>query len=287
MNEEEKSLVQPTLYLSQLSSMIEHMPDATVLIDKDGTIKMANQQLERMFLYNHMELIAESIDSLVPQRLRGKHQSHRASFFALPKRRAMGRALDLFGVRKDGSEFPVDISLNPLPTEQGPMVLAAVRDMTEAIQLQEKERIVDKIIARATAVTVSMEELTTATNKVTVVQALQIKQIRRINFWLGLVVCALFLSVFYQVNRIRANAKEIAEVQEMGTKRGIEVAEEQKSRREKIFCPILTVILDSYDPIGAYAGRDPRNYEKTFNVLEQSATHLGCAVTTRANRAKP
>lgn len=77
---EEKPPPKTTLFLAQLASMIEHMPDATLLIDQDGTIRMANQQLERMFFYNHNELIAQSVDTLVPVRLRGKHQSHRVSF---------------------------------------------------------------------------------------------------------------------------------------------------------------------------------------------------------------
>lgn len=287
---EEKLPPNSMLFLAQLASMIEHMPDATFLIDQEGTIQMTNQQMERMFFYNHTELIARSVDILVPVRLRGKHQSHRVSFFVNPKRRAMGRELDLFGLRKDGVEFPLDISLNPINTEQGPMVLAAVRDMTEAIQLQEKERIVDKIIAKAAAVTLSMTELTEATNKVTVVQASQIKQIRRVNRWLVIVMATLFVFLavgYYQTTQIRENSATIAHVQKTGTLRGEQTAKEQQDRREKIFCPLLEVMLDSYDPNSTYAKENPANYEKTFYTFEQSATHLGCVIRVRANRVKP
>jgi len=290
MDNQEKSNEHTTLYMVQLASMIEHMPDATVLIDRVGNILMANQQLERMFLYDHMELIGESLDLLVPVRLRGRHESHRQSYFASPKRRAMGRQLDLFGLRKDGAEFSVDISLNPINTEHGPMVLAAVRDMTETIQLQEKEKILDKIISKAAMVTMSITDLTEATNNVTKVQAVQVSKIRRINRRLMFVIFTLFLLVllsFYQLSRVQMNSTEIANVQEVGTIRGIETAREQQARRERVFCPILKALLDSYDPASDYAKTNPANYEEIFVSLEQGAAYLGCKIYTRTNQAKP
>jgi protein-histidine pros-kinase len=111
--------------------LLEAAPDAIVIVDTAGRITLLNAQSERMFGYNRSELVGQPIEILVPARFTADHVGHRSTFMEDPSPRAMGIGLDLFAVRKDGSEFPVEISLSPLETESGLLVTAAVRDVTE------------------------------------------------------------------------------------------------------------------------------------------------------------
>ena len=114
---------------------IESAPDAMLLIGGDGTILLMNRQSERLFGYHRDELIGGTVEVLVPERLRTVHAEHRATFFRAPRLRPMGQGLELWGLRKDGSEFPIEISLSPIETPQGSItgawtVGATVRDVT-------------------------------------------------------------------------------------------------------------------------------------------------------------
>jgi PAS domain S-box-containing protein len=102
-----------------------------VMVDRDGRIALVNAETERLFGYSREALIGQSIDLLVPERYRREHRAHRAHFHLQPERRAMGTGRDLYAAHKDGSEFPVEIALNPLDTPSGPMVLASIVDITE------------------------------------------------------------------------------------------------------------------------------------------------------------
>jgi PAS domain S-box-containing protein len=111
----------------------ELAPDAVLLADARGVIRFANQECERLFRYKRQELTGKSIELLVPERFRERHVTHRAAQAKMPQKRRMRSGLELSARRKDGTEFPAEISLSPIYTEAGPMTCAMVRDMNETL----------------------------------------------------------------------------------------------------------------------------------------------------------
>jgi PAS domain S-box-containing protein len=134
-------------------TLLELAPDATVVVDTDGTIVFANAQVEQTFGYRSGEIVGSSVETLLPERFRSAHPKHRERFATQPKPRPMGAGLALYGRHKKGHEFPLEISLSPVMTPAGPLVVASVRDATVAYdrqhQLVEENRQKSRFIAAA------------------------------------------------------------------------------------------------------------------------------------------
>ncbi|MFO7180757.1 MAG: PAS domain S-box protein [Pseudomonadota bacterium] len=121
--------------------LIETAPDALVVIDRLGRIVLVNAQTERLFGYDRQDLLGQSIEILVPSRFRAQHSLHRAGYFKTPRARAMGSGLELWGLKSDGTEFPVEISLAPLETEDGVLISSAIRDVSERKRAEAEVRL--------------------------------------------------------------------------------------------------------------------------------------------------
>lgn len=117
--------------------VVEWAPTAMILVDATGTVTLINAQAEKVFGYRREELVGRCVEDLVPARFAAGHPANRQDYLAHPQPRPMGTGRELFARRQDGSEFPVEIGLNPIVTEQGMMVLASVVDITERHRAQE------------------------------------------------------------------------------------------------------------------------------------------------------
>ena len=124
--------------------LMESAPDAMIIVDTQGRIARVNSQTERLFGYSRSDLLGKAVEILVPERYRAKHGDHREGFFHDPRVRPMGLDLELFGLKRDGSEFPVEISLSPLTSEKEEYVTAAIRDISERKRAEEKIRTLNR-----------------------------------------------------------------------------------------------------------------------------------------------
>ena len=134
-----RDLTGPRAAEERLLAMFEAGPDALVVVDRAGRMVLVNARLEQLFGYTRAELLERPVDVLVPERFRGAHHGHVASYYRDPHPRAMGSGLELRGRRKDGSEFPLEISLTPVETADGTLVTAAIRDVSERTEREKQQ----------------------------------------------------------------------------------------------------------------------------------------------------
>ena len=132
---------------TRLEGLLEAVPDALLGVDHAGVIRFVNHQTELLFGYDRDDLVGAPIETLVPESVRSVHKVHREGYVAAPFTRIMGADLELRGRRRDGTQFPVDISLSHTDTEDGPLVIAAVRDMTDRNKTEEGRRHSDQLAA--------------------------------------------------------------------------------------------------------------------------------------------
>jgi PAS domain S-box-containing protein len=122
--------------------IVESSPNAIVLVNKEGKIAYVNNEMEKLFGYTKTELIGQMVEILIPQRYRERHPDFRGNFFSSPSVRAMGAGRELFAIRKNKSELPIEIGLKPIVTVDGTMVLASIIDITERKKAEERFRLV-------------------------------------------------------------------------------------------------------------------------------------------------
>jgi PAS domain S-box-containing protein len=148
--EPQKELALPQT-VTQIMAFLNILPDALIAINHVGAIVMSNTQADELFGYSHNEMLQMHVDMLLPERFRARHAQHRRHYFLAPQARLMGTGLKLYGLRKDGTEFPVDISLRPVTVENdGMAAIAVIKDITNMSSLAERVEQLTKIIQERT-----------------------------------------------------------------------------------------------------------------------------------------
>jgi PAS domain S-box-containing protein len=131
---------------AQFRDLLESMPDGIVMVNLPGRVVYSNSQAERLFGYSPGELTGKPVEVLLPERFRDGHVAHRSNYFTQPRTRTMGVGLELYGLRKDGTEFPVEISLSPIADDTETLIAAAIRDVTDRKRVEA-----ELIVARQNA----------------------------------------------------------------------------------------------------------------------------------------
>ena len=133
---------------SAYRELLEAAPDAIVIVGSDGRILLVNRQTERLFGYSREDLVGQTLEMLIPERFRQAHAGMRAAYVAAPRVRPMASGLDLYGLRKNSTEFAAEISLSPVESPEGRRVIATIRDVSERKQLEQLRRDRDEALKR-------------------------------------------------------------------------------------------------------------------------------------------
>lgn len=165
----------PNGLLNSIVPLVDGAPAGIALVDDQGRILSANVQIEKLFGYRRDELVGRPVETLVPLRFRGVHAGHRTAYGADPQAREMGRSRDLMAVRKDGSEFPVEVGLGPLRTEHGLLVAAYVTDLSarkqaEAALRAAQEELEQRVLERTAQLHATNERLAELSNRILTLQ---------------------------------------------------------------------------------------------------------------------
>lgn len=131
-------------------AFLESAAEGIVAVDRHGRITLVNPRAADMFGYRREELLGEQVELLIPERVRGAHVAHRADYFSRPRARSMGLGLDLTGRRKNGTEFPIEVSLSFVPDEQGSLAMAFITDISDRVAMERQARQVEKLTALGT-----------------------------------------------------------------------------------------------------------------------------------------
>lgn len=174
---------------ARFRATVESAPTAMVMIDRNGTLVLANAEVERQFGYSRSELLGQPVEMLVPQRYREHHPTLRAGYFEHPEARRMGGGRELFGLRKDGSEFPVEIGLSPLETDEGLFVLSVIMDITERkrseARLQELNRTLERRVDDRTRLVSLLKDVAATCNQAESVEEACSAVLERVCRYLG------------------------------------------------------------------------------------------------------